>query len=113
DAGAHLDFLELDDLLVLARLGGLLLLLELVLSEIQDLADGRVCIGRNIHEIEAYVLRARQRIEFCNNPDVLTSLVDKLDFAGPDLVVNAGPGLFPALRLGSHGPTDGSTPSVV
>ena len=37
DAGPHLDLFDLDDLLVLARLGGLLLLLVFVLAVIEDL----------------------------------------------------------------------------
>jgi hypothetical protein len=42
DAGAHLDLFDLDDLLMLAGLGGLLLLLIFVFAEIEDLADRRL-----------------------------------------------------------------------
>jgi hypothetical protein len=42
DARPHLDFLELDDLLVLASFGRFFLLLEFVFAEIEDLANGRL-----------------------------------------------------------------------
>jgi hypothetical protein len=42
DVGAHLDLLDLDDLLVLARLGSLLLVGVFQLAEIEDLADWRI-----------------------------------------------------------------------
>ncbi len=44
DGGAHLDLFDLDDLLMLARLGRLLLRLILVFAVVEDLADGRVSL---------------------------------------------------------------------
>jgi hypothetical protein len=45
DGGAHLDLFDLDDLLMLARLGRLLLRLVFVFAVVEDLADGRVSLG--------------------------------------------------------------------
>ena len=45
DAGPHLDLFDLDDLLSLARLGGLLLLLVFVFAVVEDLGHRRVGIG--------------------------------------------------------------------
>jgi hypothetical protein len=45
DAGTHLDLLDLDGFLLLARLGGLFLGLELVLAVVEDLDDRRLRIG--------------------------------------------------------------------
>ena len=50
--GPQLDLLDLDHLLALARLGGLLLLEEAVLAEIEDLADRRGRVGDDFDQIE-------------------------------------------------------------
>jgi len=47
DVRAHLDFLDLDDLLFLARFGRFLLRRILQLAEIENLADRRFGIGRD------------------------------------------------------------------
>ena len=60
DAGTQLDFLDLDGLLLLARLGGLLLLEEAVFAVVEDLADGRGGVRRDLHEVEAGVLGERR-----------------------------------------------------
>lgn len=52
DVGAHLDLFDLDDLLVLARLGGLLLVGVFQLAQIKNLADRRSCVRRNLDEVE-------------------------------------------------------------
>jgi hypothetical protein len=51
DVGAHLDLLDLDDLLVLARLCRLLLVGVFQLAQIEDLADGRIRIGSDFDEV--------------------------------------------------------------
>jgi hypothetical protein len=53
DAGAQLDLLDLDDLLLLARLVAALLLFVFVLAEVEDLADGGIGVGRDFDEVEA------------------------------------------------------------
>src|SRR5258708_15904073 len=52
DAGAQLDLLDLDDLLLLARLVAALLLLVFELAEIEDLDHRRVRVGGDLDEIE-------------------------------------------------------------
>ena len=56
DAGAKLDLLDLDDLLLLAGFGGFLLLKEAELPIVEDLADRRICGGNDLDEVEACVV---------------------------------------------------------
>ncbi len=56
DVRPELDLLDLHDLLPLARLGLLLLLLELVFAIVEDLADGGVGVGRHLHQIQSRFL---------------------------------------------------------
>ena len=52
DAGAKLDFLDLDGLLLLARLGVLLLLKEAEFAVIEDFADRRSRVRRDFDQVE-------------------------------------------------------------
>ena len=54
DGRAHLDLLDLDDLLLLARLGGLFLLFVFELAVVHELDDGRLRFRRNFDEVEAF-----------------------------------------------------------
>ena len=56
DAGPELDLLDFDDLLPLARFGGLLLLEKTELAVVEDLADRRRCIGHDLDQIEPGLL---------------------------------------------------------
>ena len=91
DAGTHLDLFDLDDLLMLAGLGRLLLLLILVFAEVEDLADRRLGVGRDLDEIESRLYGPGQGIDFGHDADVLSRLVNQSYFAGPDCVVDPGP----------------------
>jgi hypothetical protein len=91
NAGAHFDLFQLDDFLIFASLGGFLLFLEFELAEIKDLADRRLCVGRDLNEIESGLLGTGKGIEFCNNADILAGLINETHFPGPDLIVDAGP----------------------
>src|SRR5215813_12714126 len=53
DHRAKFDFLDFDDLLLLARFRLLLLLLKFVLAKIKQLADRRLCVRRNLAEVTA------------------------------------------------------------
>ena len=53
DAGPQLDFLDLDDFLLLSGLVFLFLGLEFELAEIQDLADRRIGVGGDLDEVQA------------------------------------------------------------
>jgi hypothetical protein len=91
DAGAHLDFLDLDGLLLLARLGRLLLRLELVLAVIEDLDDGRTRVWGDLYKIEPGVLCQLPRFLDLDDPAVLAVMVDQLNLGDSDLVVDPGP----------------------
>ena len=60
DVRAHLDLFDLDDLLVLACLGRLLLVGVFELAEIEDLDDWRFGIGRDLDEIQARLFGGEQ-----------------------------------------------------
>jgi hypothetical protein len=79
DVGAHLDLLDLDDLLVLARLGGLFLVGVFQLAKIEDLADWRIGIGGNLYEIEAGFLGCEQRVVDRNISEIVAVGRDELD----------------------------------
>jgi hypothetical protein len=110
DAGTHLDLFDLDDLLILACFRLLLLLLVLVLAVIQDFADRRLRIGRDLDKIETGVGCSLHGIQFADDSDVLSSFVDQSHFTGPDLVVDLRASRF-ARRRGSHRFADGSNSS--
>ena len=55
DLGTELHLLDLDLGLVLARRLGLAVLLVLELLVVEHLADGRIGVGRDLHEVEALV----------------------------------------------------------
>ena len=86
DVGPELDFLDFDDLLVLAGFRRLLLGLELVLAEVQDLADGR---RRNLDEVETGLDGGGQRIGNRYDAEVVTSIADQLDLGDPDFAIDA------------------------
>ncbi len=102
DARTHLDFFELNDLLIFASFGGFLLLLKFELAEVEDLAHRRLSVRRDLYEVEPDLFGAGECVKLGNHSDVLTRLVDQADFAGADLVINFGAGRFPALWLGAH-----------
>ena len=94
DRWADLDFLDLDDLLFLAGLVGLLLLLVLELAVVHDLADRRFGIGRDFDDVEADILRARDRFADGDNADLLPFGADQADGRGADGVVDARTVIF-------------------
>src|SRR5882757_8735240 len=57
DHRTQLDLLDLDDLLLLARLGGFLLCRILELPVVHNLANGRIVVRRNLDEIHARLKR--------------------------------------------------------
>jgi len=61
DVRAHLDFLDLDDLLVLARFSRFLLGRVFQLAQIKDLGDWRCRIRRNFNQIEPGIFSDLQR----------------------------------------------------
>src|SRR5208282_5511609 len=107
DHRPQLDLLDLDDLLLLARLGGFLLRLIFVFAVIQDLADRRDRIRRDLHKIEPGLLRHGDSSADLSDALVGAIFVDELDLADADLLVNARTLLGGGLR-GSDRATNGS-----
>jgi hypothetical protein len=89
DVGAHLDLLDLDDLLVLARLGRLFLVGVFQLAEIEDLADWRIGIGGNLDEIEAGFLGCEQRVVDRDISEIVAVGRDELDAGDTYVLVGA------------------------
>ena len=88
DLRPELDFLDLDDLLVLLGLPGALLFLVLVAPEVHDAADRRVRRCRNLHEVEPLLPRDGQRLLRRHDAQLLPGVVDDADFADPDAFVD-------------------------
>jgi len=92
DTGTELDLLDLDDLLVLARLGGLLLRLILEAAVVEELADRRDRLRRDFDQVQSRRFGAIERIEEGDDTDVGAFLVDQLDLGNAtDLSVDARP----------------------
>ena len=88
DLRAKLDLLDLDHLLVLARLARPLLLLVLILPEIHDAADRRDRRGRNLDQVEPLLLRDGQRLRRRHDAELCAVVVDHPDFADADPFVD-------------------------
>jgi len=88
DHRAELDLLDLDDLLLLARFGCLLLLLVFVFAKIEDLGDGRIGIRGNFAEIEAGFFSQTQRFADRDNTAVFASGIDQADVRDVDLKID-------------------------
>ena len=90
DAGTQLDLLDLDDLLLFARLVAALLLLVFVLAEVENLADRRIGVGRDFDEIEAGLDGLGERVVAGDDPQHLAPFVHQPDAWREDVVVDAG-----------------------
>jgi hypothetical protein len=85
DVGPHLDLLDLDDLLLLARSGGLFLAFIFQLAEIEDLADRRFGIGRDFNQVKTSGFgRLKRRLDR-DFAVVVSFAIDKLDPGYPDI----------------------------
>ncbi|MGF7007734.1 hypothetical protein J2X50_003330 [Aminobacter sp. BE322] len=89
DVRAHLDLLDLDDPLVLARFGRLLLVGVFQLAEVEDLDDGRRGVGGDFDEVEAGLFGSQERFVDGDVAAVLAVGVDELDPGNPDVAVGA------------------------
>jgi hypothetical protein len=98
--------LDLDDLLLLARLGGFLLRLIFVFAVIEDFADRRDRIRRDLDKIEPGLLRHGNGSADFSDALVGAVFIDELDLANADLLVDARPFLGGGLRQ-SDGATNG------
>src|SRR3546814_217570 len=88
DAGTQLDFLQLDDLLLLARLGGLFLGLVFVLAVIEDLGNGRLRGGRNLAEVETGLFGQTHGFADGDHPAIFAFGVKQADIGDVDFVID-------------------------
>ena len=91
DIGAQLDFLDLDNLLLLARFVLALLFLVLVLADIEDFANRRLRIRRDLHQVQARFVGFVDGGIPVDNPKIFTARANKANGQGVDLVVDARP----------------------
>src|SRR5580700_1406948 len=101
DHWPELDFLDLDHLLLLAGFRLLLLFLVLELAEIQELADRRSGVGGDLDEVEARLLGERQCLGNRNRAAIGTILVDQMNLAFANIIIDARTVLGNGQR-GSH-----------
>jgi hypothetical protein len=88
DHRAELDLLDLDDLLLLAGFGCLLLLLVLVFAKIENLGNRRLGIRRDFAEIETSLFGQTQGFADRDNTAVFTSGIDQADVRDVDLKID-------------------------
>jgi hypothetical protein len=77
DTRAKFDFLDLDDLLLLLGFVLFLLFFVFIFSEIKDLANGRIGVGRDLDEIEAGIRRHIERFVARNDPHHVAAFVNE------------------------------------
>ena len=91
--GAHLDLFDLNDFLLFAGFVSLFLRLVLELAVVEDFADRGLCLWRNLHQIQAGVVRAVQGIINADDADILSRFVNEADGINFDPFVYPRPGL--------------------
>ena len=89
DLRSELDFLDLDDVLMLLRFPGALLLLVLILAEVHDPADRRHGRRRDLDQVEPLLLGDGQRLRRRHDAELLAGIVDDTDFADTNAFVDA------------------------
>jgi hypothetical protein len=101
DRRADLDFLDVDDFLLLAGLVGLFLLFIFVLAVVENLADRRIGGGRDFDEVETGFFCGGDGFAGGDDPDLLAVRTDQADAVDADFVVDARPVIVdPAWRRG-------------
>src|SRR3954469_11476462 len=90
DARTQLDFLDLYNLLLFAGLVLLFLFFVLELSEIEDLADRRISVGRDFNKVQAGIGGHVHRFAAPDDPHHLPAFIDEPNPHGRDFVVDAG-----------------------
>jgi len=105
-ARAKLHLLDLDDLLLLARLGFAFLLFILVLAVIHDLADRGIGIRRYFHKIQPGLFGHLESRSRGNDPGILAIGPDEADFIGANFVIDPWAGVtrrWRVVRSASYG----------
>src|SRR5271157_2637037 len=96
DFRLHPDLLDADQLLVLLRLTGFLLQLELVLPVVQNLAHRRLGLRSDLHEVHAGLPRKLQRLECRHDSLLIPVRVDQSHLADPNALID------PEILLGQY-----------
>ncbi len=89
DGRAHLDLLDLDDLLLLAGFVGLLLLLVFVFAVVEQFADRRLVVGGDLDQIEAFLFRDGAGFVGADLAIFVPVVADQKHGAGGDLFIDA------------------------
>jgi hypothetical protein len=92
DCDRKLDFLDDDDLLLLAGSPLALFLLVEVAAVVLDAADRRYCVGRDFDEVKTAFAGELQRFEGNKDSELVAVFVDDADFAGTNPIINADKG---------------------
>jgi hypothetical protein len=90
DVRAHLDLFDVLGPLRLAREIGLLLGLIFEFSDIEELGDGRVCVGRHLDQVESHLCGLFDRFRGEQHPEILAIFIDHAHFGRGDEFVEAG-----------------------
>jgi hypothetical protein len=88
DLGTNAHFLELDDVLVLARFALLAALFVPELAVIHQAANRRNRIRRDFHQIEPARASHFQSVASRDDPDLLTLFVDQANFSDADAFIH-------------------------
>src|SRR5207302_6717364 len=89
DLDPEADLLEGLRLLLLLGFALALLDLVLVLAVVEDAADRRDRVRRDLHEVEALLLCQRQRVLCCHDAQLLSFIIDDPHLADPDHLIDA------------------------
>ena len=89
DVGAKLDLLDVDRLLLLARFALLFLRFVFHLAVVEDLADRRIDVSRDLDKIQACVGCFADRIPYRDDAELIAILVDEANLCRLDILVDA------------------------
>jgi len=87
--GTELDLFDLDGLLLFPGFGFTLLLFIFELTEVHDLANRRVCVGRNLHEIQTSFVSHGHGFGRVHDTDVFAVCANQADFGRADASVDS------------------------
>ena len=88
NAGRHTDFLDLHHTLVLAGLFLSLGLLEAVLAVIHDFADGGHGVGRDLDQVQVFLLSDTLSFHSGHDAQLFTGLRDQSNLLVPDFFID-------------------------
>ena len=89
DLRPELDLFDVDYFLVFLGLARALLLLILILAEIHDPAHRRYGRGRDLDQVQSFLLGNGQRLRRRHDAELLAVIIDYANFPNPDSFVDA------------------------